>query len=80
MIGPPLGRQNIHLPANPFDFFVEPDADSCLFAYPDGPRAELAPCLETIEPRPAFADYLRSTSREGRNAAGLLVEPNTAWQ
>jgi uncharacterized protein (DUF2126 family)/transglutaminase-like putative cysteine protease len=65
---------------NPFDFFVEPYADSFPFAYPDGLKAELAPYLETIEPGPLFADYLKSIPREAGNTVGFLVDLNAALQ
>jgi len=65
---------------NPFDFFVEPYADSFPFMYPDGLKAELAPYLETIEPGPLFADYLKSIPREAGNTVGFLVDLNAALQ
>lgn len=79
MTGPPgSARRPSTCLANSFSFFVEPNADGFQFAHPDGLKAELAPYLETIEPGPLFADYLRSISREAGNAVGLLVEPNAA--
>lgn len=51
---------------NPFDFFVEPYADSFPFEYPKDLKTELAPYLETIKPEPAFAKYLASIPREAR--------------
>ena len=65
---------------NPFDFFVEPYADSFPFAYPAELKAELAPYLETIEPGPLFADYLNSIPREANSTVGFLVELNAALQ
>src|SRR3954465_10342147 len=61
---------------NPFDFFVEPYADSFPFAYPDGLRMELAPYLETIEPGPLFVEYLKSIPREADNTVNYLVDLN----
>jgi len=65
---------------NPFDFFVEPYADTFPFAYPDGLKAELAPYLETIEPGPLFAEYLKSIPREADNTVDYLVELNAQLQ
>jgi uncharacterized protein (DUF2126 family)/transglutaminase-like putative cysteine protease len=65
---------------NPFDFFVEPYADSFPFTYPDGLKAELAPYLETIEPGPLFADYLKSIPHEAGNTVSFLVDLNAALQ
>ena len=50
---------------NPFDFFVEPYADSFPFAYTDDLKTELAPYLATIEPGPLFAKYLAGHSAGG---------------
>ena len=43
---------------NPFDFFVEPYADSFPFVYSADLKTELAPYLATIEPGPRSAKYL----------------------
>ena len=51
---------------NPFDFFVEPYADSFPFAYTNDLKTELAPYLATIEPGPLFAEYLKRHSARGR--------------
>ncbi len=47
---------------NPFDFFVEPYAYSFPFRYTDGLKAELTPYLETSEPGPLLASYLKRDS------------------
>src|SRR3954452_13626827 len=65
---------------NPFDFFVEPYADSLPFAYPDGLRTELAPYLETIEPGPLFVEHLKSIPREADNTVNYLVDLNAQLQ
>jgi uncharacterized protein (DUF2126 family) len=61
---------------NPFDFFVEPYADSFPFQYPDGLKAELAPYLEAAAPGPLLASYLATIPREGANTVSFLVDLN----
>src|SRR5579871_1937725 len=39
---------------NPFDFFLEPEAEKFPFTYDSSLDAELAPFLEEIEPSPKF--------------------------
>ncbi|MDU6240604.1 MAG: transglutaminase family protein, partial [Bradyrhizobium sp.] len=65
---------------NPFDFFVEPYADSFPFVYPESLKAELAPYLETIEPGPLFTEYLKSIPREADNTVSYLVALNAELQ
>jgi uncharacterized protein (DUF2126 family)/transglutaminase-like putative cysteine protease len=61
---------------NPFDFFVEPYVHSFPFQYPDGLKTELAPYLETIEPGPLFAAYLKEIPREADSTVNFLVDLN----
>ncbi len=61
---------------NPFDFFVEPYADSFPFQYTTDLKAELAPYLETSAPDPEFADYLATIPREADNTVNFLVDLN----
>jgi uncharacterized protein (DUF2126 family)/transglutaminase-like putative cysteine protease len=61
---------------NPFDFFVEPYADSFPFQYTKDLKTELAPYLETIQPGPLLAQYLASIPREATNTVNFLVELN----
>ena len=61
---------------NPFDFFVEPYADSFPFAYTDDLKTELAPYLATIEPGPLLAKYLASIPREAPSTVNFLVDLN----
>ena len=61
---------------NPFDFFVEPYANAFPFQYPDGLKAELAPYLETSEPGPLLAAYLKQAPRESDSTVNFLVELN----
>ena len=61
---------------NPFDFFVEPYADSFPFAYTDDLKTELAPYLATMEPGPLFAKYLAGIPREAASTVNFLVDLN----
>ena len=61
---------------NPFDFFVEPYADSFPFAYSADLKTELAPYLATMEPGPLFAEYLASIPREAPSTVNFLVDLN----
>ena len=65
---------------NPFDFFVEPYADSFPFQYTDDLKKELAPYLETIAPGPQLAAYLATIPREATNTVNFLVELNAQLQ
>ncbi|MGY4625996.1 transglutaminase family protein [Bradyrhizobium sp. USDA 4486] len=65
---------------NPFDFFVEPYADSFPFEYPKDLKTELAPYLETIKPDRLFAKYLDTIPHEAPNTVNFLVELNRGLQ
>jgi uncharacterized protein (DUF2126 family)/transglutaminase-like putative cysteine protease len=65
---------------NPFDFFVEPYADSFPFEYTADLRTELAPYLATIQPGPLFADYMAGIKREATNTVSFLVDLNAQLQ
>ncbi|WP_024508756.1 transglutaminase family protein [Bradyrhizobium sp. ARR65] len=65
---------------NPFDFFVEPYANSFPFDYSKDLKTELAPYLETIEPGPLFKDYLASIPREAESTVSFLVDLNATLQ
>lgn len=61
---------------NPFDFFVEADAESFPFAYPEELRAELAPYLVT-EPAGALLEaFLATIPREKTNTVNFVVDLN----
>ncbi len=61
---------------NPFDFFVETDAETFPFAYPDELRAELAPYLVTEPAGPLLEAYLATTPREPTNTVNFIVDLN----
>jgi hypothetical protein len=65
---------------NPFDFFVEPYADSFPFAYTNDLKTELAPYLATIEQGPLFAKYLKDIPREADSTVNFLVDLNAQLQ
>jgi uncharacterized protein (DUF2126 family) len=65
---------------NPFDFFVEPYANSFPFQYPDGLKAELAPYLEGPPPGPLLESYLKDIPREADSTVNFLVELNANLQ
>jgi uncharacterized protein (DUF2126 family)/transglutaminase-like putative cysteine protease len=61
---------------NPFDFFVETEAETFPFAYPEELRAELAPYLVTEPPGPLFEAYLATIPREPTNTVNFIVDLN----
>ncbi|MET4317620.1 transglutaminase family protein [Bradyrhizobium sp. RT5a] len=65
---------------NPFDFFVEPYADSFPFEYTQDLKTELAPYLETVKPDRLFAQYLDTIPPEAPNTVNFLVDLNRELQ
>ncbi len=65
---------------NPFDFFVESDAETFPFAYPDELQAELAPYLVTEPAGPLLTDFVARISREPVNTVNFVVELNARLQ
>jgi uncharacterized protein (DUF2126 family)/transglutaminase-like putative cysteine protease len=65
---------------NPFDFFVEPSADSFPFEYNADLKTELAPYLATTEPGPLLAAYLAGIKREASSTVNFLVDLNAELQ
>ena len=61
---------------NPFDFFVETEAESFPFHYPDELRAELAPYLVTEPPGELLTGYLRDLPRDQSNTVNFIVDLN----
>src|SRR5512145_2897957 len=65
---------------NPFDFFVEPFAETFPFAYPAEFAEELAPYLDAEPPGPLLSAFLASIPRHRRNIVDFLVELNQRLQ
>jgi uncharacterized protein (DUF2126 family)/transglutaminase-like putative cysteine protease len=65
---------------NPFDFFLEPDAEQMPFGYAPWLARELAPYLETLSPGPAFQAYLASIPRQPARTIDFLVDLNAELQ
>ena len=65
---------------NPFDFFLEPEAETVPFAYSDGLKAELAPYLVTEPAAPRLAELLSSVPREATRTIDFLVGLNQRLQ
>ena len=61
---------------NPFDFFLEPDAATWPFRYPELLEQELAPCLATGPVRPWLAGLLAGLSLGEQPSVELLVTLN----
>src|SRR5260370_10850261 len=59
---------------NPFDFFVEPFADTFPFAYPAEFAEELAPYLEAEPAGPRLTAFLASIPPHPKRTGDLLVE------
>jgi transglutaminase-like putative cysteine protease len=65
---------------NPFDFFVEPYAETFPFSYDAELRDDLAPYLALEPAGPQLAAYLESIPRTPRNTVDFLVELNQRLQ
>jgi uncharacterized protein (DUF2126 family)/transglutaminase-like putative cysteine protease len=65
---------------NPFDFFLEPYAESFPFAYEDGLLKELAPNLIVPPPGPRLAAFVAATDLTERRTVDFLVELNQRVQ
>ncbi len=64
-------------PVNPFDFFLEPEAENFPFSYPAELTKDLEPYLKTKEAGPLLEDFLDSIEREKRGTTSFLVELNS---
>ena len=65
---------------NPFDFFIEPNAEKWPFAFPAELREDLAAFVEREPAGPRLQALLDSISREPRNTTDFLVELNQRLQ
>ena len=61
---------------NPFDFFLEPQAERYPLEYTAEQRRELAPYLDCLPPTRLFTDYLAGIPRAPTATIGFLVELN----
>src|SRR6516225_7627809 len=61
---------------NPFDFFVEPFAETFPFAYPAEFAEELASYLDAEPAGPRLSAFLAAISRDRKNTVDFLVELN----
>src|SRR6266568_2868108 len=65
---------------NPFDFFVEPFAETFPFAYPAEFAEELAPYLDAEPAGPRLSAFLASIPRDHKNTVDFLVGLNQRLQ
>ncbi len=65
---------------NPFDFFVEPEAETLPFAYAPELREELEAYLKCEETGADFDSYLESVPTEAKSTIGFLVALNARLQ
>lgn len=63
---------------NPFDFFLEPEAETWPFAYDPVLDQELAPFRATVPPGPHLNALLAGISRESRKTIDMLVGLNAS--
>src|SRR5208282_1878220 len=65
---------------NPFDFFLEPDAERFPFTYETVLCKELAPFLETEKAGPKLRDFLNGVDLTERRTVDFLVDLNQRLQ
>mgnify|MGYP002378545962 CR=1 FL=1 len=65
---------------NPFDFFLEPDAEHFPFAYSEATKQELAPYLVTEPVTPRVQAYLDTIDRSRARTIDFLVKLNQQLQ
>ena len=65
---------------NPFDFFLEPEAENFPFVYEPGLKAELEPYLRKAALGPLTTQYIAEIPRTPRPTTGFLFEMNARVQ
>ncbi|HSV57649.1 MAG TPA: transglutaminase family protein [Variovorax sp.] len=65
---------------NPFDFFLEPQAENFPFKYTESQAQELAPYLAVEPPTPLVAAYLEKVDRKEQRTIDFLVKINQQVQ
>jgi uncharacterized protein (DUF2126 family) len=65
---------------NPFDFFLEPQAENFPFKYTESQAEELAPYLVTEKPTPLLQAYLEKIDRKEQRTIDFLVGINQQVQ
>ncbi|MBK1658782.1 transglutaminase family protein [Paracraurococcus ruber] len=65
---------------NPFDFFLEPEAETWPFQYDHILDQELAPFRRLEEPGPLLREFLAQVPRQERRTVDMLVELNRMVQ
>jgi uncharacterized protein (DUF2126 family) len=61
---------------NPFDFFLEPSAETCPFTYEPWLAKELAPFLDAADIGPKLCDRVQHIDRRPRRTIDFLVDLN----
>ena len=65
---------------NPFDFFVEPEAETFPFAYAPQLKSDLLPYLQPEVPGELLAEWMADVPREAPNTVDFLVALNQRLQ
>ena len=65
---------------NPFDFFLEPEAEEYPFQYDGWLEEELAPFRKLSQPGPLLTEYLKTINRSPRRTVLFLVDLNARLQ
>ncbi len=65
---------------NPFDFFLEPDAENYPFTYSSLLKKELGPYLQVGTPAPSVKNYLKKIDRSTMRTIDFLVKINQQLQ
>ncbi len=63
---------------NPFDFFLEPSAETFPFSYEEWQSAELAPYFRKLPETPLFEKWMASIDRKEQRSVDFLVGLNQA--